>query len=80
MNRLILVGVVCIVAGFIAGAVSCLLVSDDHGADVSRLTEELKSERVKTAALEHIVGVLRGEREVIQEALKAGLPPLPVSK
>ena len=78
MSRLILVGLVCAVVGFIAGTVSCLLVSDDHSADVRRLTQELKSERVKTAALEHVVRVLRVERENINDRLKSG--ELPVSK
>lgn len=78
MSRLLLVGLVGVVVGFAAGAVSCLLVFDDHSADVSRLNQELKSERVKSAALEYAVDVLRIEREEINARLKAG--QLPVSK
>jgi hypothetical protein len=78
MSRLLLVGLVGVVLGFVAGAVSCLLVLDDNSADVSRLKQELKSERVKSAALEYAVDVLRIEREEINARLKHD--PLPVSK
>jgi hypothetical protein len=78
MSRLILVGLVCVVVGFIIGAVSCLLVVDDHSADINRLNQELKSERVKTAALEYAVDVFRVERENINARLKSG--EFPVSK
>jgi len=70
MKRLILVGVVCVVVGFIVGIVLGLTVSDDHADEVDRLTQDLKSEQVKTAALTYIVDKLRMEREVINAHMK----------
>ena len=70
MKRLILVGVVCAVVGLTIGAVLGLTVSDDHADEVSRLTQDLKSEQVKTAALTYVVEKLRIEREEMIQRTK----------
>ena len=70
MNRQILVGLVCVSVGFIVGVSWSVIPREDHSAEIKSLTQELKSEQEKTAALTHIVDIIQQERKDINDWLK----------